>query len=449
MSTTFRPRTLVLFAGDLFFFTFSLWLSLYMRAFVAPSRDIFFAHLIPFSVLFIVWLIIFFIAGLYESRSIILARRAFSATLLITQIFNICLAALFFFFIPFFGIAPKTLLFIYLAVSFLLILLWRVWVYPWLGLQKPETALVVGQGPEIDQLVDALNKAHRAPARIAAIIEPNGLPIALAVAGAIEQYRPRFIIADFNDKTVSAAFPELYNYISKGIRFFDAMSLYEEVFGRIALSQIDDRWIARNVSRSAHLLYDAFKRTMDIMVALPAALLSLMAYPFIWVAIKIQDGGPVFISMPRVGQDGSIISMYKFRSMTGNDEGKYGAMGVSTLRVTPVGRVLRVTRIDELPQLWSVVRGNLSLIGPRPEFPGLVSLYEKEIPYYGVRHLVRPGLSGWAQLYHDNHPHHGAEVEATREKFSYDLYYLKHRSLLLDAVIILKTIKKMLTQSGA
>src|SRR5262249_59115399 len=116
--------------------------------------------------------------------------------------------------------------------------------------------------------------------------------------------------------------------------------------------------------------------------------------------------------------------------------------------VTPVGKIIRVTRIDELPQLWSVVRGDLSLIGPRPELPSGVSVYKKEIPYYDVRHLVRPGLSGWAALYQDNHPHHGAEVELTREKFSYDLYYLKHRSLLFDLVIALKTIKKMLTKSG-
>jgi lipopolysaccharide/colanic/teichoic acid biosynthesis glycosyltransferase len=94
------------------------------------------------------------------------------------------------------------------------------------------------------------------------------------------------------------------------------------------------------------------------------------------------------------------------------------------------------------------VRGDLSLIGPRPELPSGVALYEKEIPYYGMRHLIKPGLSGWAQLYHDNHPHHAAQVGATKEKLSYDLYYLKHRSLALDIVIILKTLKKLLTRSG-
>jgi lipopolysaccharide/colanic/teichoic acid biosynthesis glycosyltransferase len=101
-----------------------------------------------------------------------------------------------------------------------------------------------------------------------------------------------------------------------------------------------------------------------------------------------------------------------------------------------------------LPQLWSIVSGQLAFVGPRPELPALVVLYTKEIPYYGMRHLIKPGLSGWAQLYHDNHPHHGTQVEATREKFSYDLYYVKHRSLVLDVTIALKTIKKLLSRSG-
>ena len=112
-----------------------------------------------------------------------------------------------------------------------------------------------------------------------------------------------------------------------------------------------------------------------------------------------------------------------------------------------MGAFLRVTRLDELPQLWNIVRGDLSLIGPRPEVPTLVQQYAEEIPYYGVRHLVRPGLSGWAQLYGE-HAHHGVDIDTTKNKLSYDLYYIKHRSLTLDITIVLKTIKKLLTRSG-
>ncbi len=447
MSTLFRPRTLVLFAGDILFFTIALWVSLYLRAFELPSSVVLEQHLVPFALLFIAWVVVYLIAGLYEGRSIILARRALSTTLLIAQTFNMVLTALFFFFVPLFGIAPKTLLVIYLIVSFLCVLLWRVVLFPRLGVQKQERAVVVGDSPEAKELAAALNQAPRAPTRVVEVVVPHaGLPS--RVREVLAQTGARIIIADFNNPAVAGAFPELVNLLGQGVRFFDAASLYEEVFGRIALGSIDNRWLARNVSRYAHVLYDSLKRAMDIAVALPAAIISLAMYPFVAAVIKLEDGGPVFVRLPRVGEDGRTIHILKFRSMTGNDAGDYGAHGKSLLTVTAVGRFLRKTRLDEFPQLWGVVRGDLSLIGPRPETPSLVAVYEKEIPYYGVRHLIKPGLSGWAQLYHDTHPHAVTDVEATREKFSYDLYYLKHRSLMLDAVVVLKTTKKLLTRSG-
>jgi lipopolysaccharide/colanic/teichoic acid biosynthesis glycosyltransferase len=135
--------------------------------------------------------------------------------------------------------------------------------------------------------------------------------------------------------------------------------------------------------------------------------------------------------------------------MTGNDKGAYGAAGTTKLSVTRVGKFLRSSRLDELPQLWNVLRGDLSLIGPRPETPSLVAVYEKEIPYYGIRHLIKPGISGWAQLYHHADPHHATAVEETRKKLSYDLFYLKHRSLLLDVVIGLKTIRRVILRGNA
>lgn len=444
MATAFRPRTLVLFAGDLLSFIAALWLSLFLRTLDAPSREVFWAHLEPFSMLFVAWVVVFFIAGLYENRSVILARRALSTTLLIAQTFNVAIAALFFFFVPLFGIAPKTILFIYLGVSFLLILLWRAMLSPLLW--KPEPAIAVGGGEELTELSHALNAAHRAPARVMAVIDPATPDLAGELRAAVARYRARIVIADWDDSRVSAVFSDISAYAAQGVRFFDAISLYETMFGRVALRCVDDRWMARHVSRHTHALYDVLKRGMDIVAALVLGLVSLLAYPFLVAIIKLQDGGPVFYAQVRVGQNNRPIIMRKFRSMSGADQG--GEVLKSKLVVTPVGRVLRKTRIDEIPQLWNVLKGDLSLIGPRPEFPALVDEYAKHIPYYNLRHLVKPGLSGWAQLYHDNHPHHGTEVEATREKLSYDLYYLTHRSLVLDATIALKTIKKLLTRSG-
>jgi len=321
MTPAFAPRTLVLFIGDLFFFTFSLWLSLFLRTLDVPPQEIFLAHLFPFSFLFAVWVGVFFIAGLYESRSIILARRALSGTLLVSQSLNIVIAALFFFFVPLFGITPKVLLIIYLIVSFVSVLLWRVVLFPRLGLQSTERALVVGEGAEVEELVEALKAARYAPARIVAVVAPNGPATTESIRAAVTLHNPRFIIANFEDPAVANAFPQLYNYLSRGIRFIDALSLYEEVFGKVPLSVINDRWIARNVSRSAHMLYDPIKRLMDIAAALVIGLASLVLYPLFIVLIKLQDGGAVFYSPVRVGQNNKPIVMRKFRSMTVADQG--------------------------------------------------------------------------------------------------------------------------------
>ena len=403
MTTAFRPRTLVLFVGDLLAFVLALWLSLFLRVFEAPSQMLFVAHLVPFSLLFVAWVAVFFIAGLYESRLLALARRALSTTLLAAQTFNLIIAALFFFFVPLFGIAPKTLLFIYLVVSFFLVLLWRAGIFPSLGMQKPEPVVVVGDGPELQEVKEALALAHRPPIEI---VPPTQ---SVAVVG--------------------------------------LASLYEEMFGRVPLSVVDDAWLARNVSRYTHALYDPLKRAIDILIALPAGVISLIFYPFVALAIKLQDGGSVFIWQERVGENGRMVRIPKFRSMERNDT-DITSSAHRTNRITPVGAFIRSTRLDELPQLWSVIRGDLSLIGPRPELPSGVALYKKEIPHYDVRHQIKPGLSGWALLYQTNDPHHGSDVEATRQKLSYDLYYLKHRSIVLDVTIALKTIKKLLTRSG-
>jgi len=447
MNTVFRPRTLILFLGDLLFFCLSLYVSLYLRVFELPSQALYLAHLAPFSLLFVAWVVVFFIAGLYESRSIILARRALSVTLLVAQIFNMLLAALFFFLVPAFGIAPKTLLFIYLVVSFLLVLFWRVVLFPWLGLQRAEAAIMVGEGQEIEALAKAMNGAQHAPVRIVEIISPSSPELSHAIVTAMQSHHARVVVADFDEPLVSAAFPHMYNLLSAGVRFFDALNVYEDVFGRIPLSRLDSAWLARNVSQQAHVFYDMFKRAMDITAALIAGAISLIFYPFIIIAQKLYDGGPIFYRQVRVGQYNRPLPMLKFRSMSGTDSGSEVLKTKHT--VTPVGKIIRATRIDEVPQLWSILRGNMSLIGPRPEFPALVAEYAKEIPYYNLRHLVKPGLSGWAQIYHHQDPHHGTDVAETRNKLSYDLYYLKHRSLLLDVTIALKTIRRVLMRGNA
>ncbi|MDB5225053.1 MAG: sugar transferase [Candidatus Adlerbacteria bacterium] len=447
MQTVFRPRTLILFLGDLAIFAIALYISLYLRTLEPVAEGSFITHLYPFSLLFVAWFLVFFIAGLYESRSIILARRALSATLLVAQTVNMALAALFFFFVPLFGIAPKTLLVIYLIVSFLLVLFWRVVLFPWLGLQRAEPAVMVGEGREIEELARVMNAAQYAPVHVAEIVSPSAPDLSHTIVDSMERHRAAIVLADFDNLRVSEAFPQVYNLLSAGVRFFDALSIYENIFGRIPLSRLNTAWLARNIGMQGNTLYDILKRAMDISAALLIGVVSLILYPFIIAAQKLYDGGPIFYRQTRTGHYNRPMPMLKFRSMSGTDQGN--EVLKSKHVVTPVGRVIRATRIDELPQLWSILRGDMSLIGPRPEFPALVEEYARHIPYYNLRHLVKPGLSGWAQIYHHQDPHHGTDVEETRNKLSYDLYYLKHRSLLLDITIAMKTVRRLLMRGNA
>jgi lipopolysaccharide/colanic/teichoic acid biosynthesis glycosyltransferase len=202
-------------------------------------------------------------------------------------------------------------------------------------------------------------------------------------------------------------------------------------------------------SVSVSRVYDLLKRLIDIGASACGLVLSAPIYPFVALAIKIDDGGSIFITQTRVGKFQRPIEIRKFRSMSGNDMGDYGARGKSVLSITRVGRWLRILRIDELPQLWNVLTGDLSIVGPRPELPALAAEYSAKIPYYNARYLIAPGLTGWAQMRHDRHPHHGANITETKEKLAYDLYYLKHRSLIMDVFVMLQTIRIVLTARGS
>jgi lipopolysaccharide/colanic/teichoic acid biosynthesis glycosyltransferase len=215
----------------------------------------------------------------------------------------------------------------------------------------------------------------------------------------------------------------------------------------VPLSLVKYSWFLENISSRNKPAFDAVKRFMDLFISIVVGLVSLPIYPFVILAIKIDDGGPIFSIQERVGQNNRIIKLYKFRTMDrANDGGKWNQNNEN--KITRIGALLRKTRIDELPQLWNVFRGEISLIGPRPEFPEPVKLYEKQVPYYRVRHLVKPGLSGWAQIHHENDPHHQVDITETKNKLSYDLYYINNRSYLLDMEIALKTIRILLSFQG-
>jgi lipopolysaccharide/colanic/teichoic acid biosynthesis glycosyltransferase len=389
------------------------------------------------------------LAGLYGRHTRLFKSRLL-ATILYAQILNVVIAALFFFFVPAFGIAPKTILFFYLCISFPLIVVWRVVLFPQLRTVRKLKGVLLASGPDAKALAEEVAEG-RYSFSFHYIIDTASAPthqIIQQVLRVAEEDDITFLVVDFSDKSVSAALPIMYDAAFHKHRFalLDAVELYQELFDREPLSLVNYEWVLGNISASR--IYDTVKRAIDILGAVVLGSLSLIFYPFVMFAIWLDDGGNFFITQIRVGRFQQPIRIIKFRSMSGNDEGQYDKDGKSKLEVTRIGRWLRVLRIDELPQLWNVLMGDLSLVGPRPELPALANQYNARIPYYSARYLIAPGLMGWAQLKHDRHPHHGTDMIETKEKLAYDLYYLKHRSLLLDIFIIFQTIRIIFTARG-
>lgn len=441
-----KKEGIFLFLGDIIIFVISLWLALVIRNLVVPSRELFILHLLPFSLIFVAWVVSFFVAGLYGKHTLLFKSRL-PTLILNTQIINSILAIAFFYFIPALIITPKILLFIYLAVSFALILLWRVRLVSMLGFRKKQKAFLVGEGKEIRELYEEVNNNRRYSLSFVGFldIEKEGFDIDDDLVRPIYENGISVVVVDSKSEKIEPLMPHLYNLIFANVRFVDMHKVYEDIFDRVPLSLLRYNWFLQNISSASHPVYDTLKRLMDIFVSFFALMVSLLFYPFVFAAIKLDDGGEIFSHQDRIGKGNGIIHLLKFRTMTKNDGGVWGS---EENKITRVGAFLRKSRIDELPQLWNVLFGNISLIGPRPEFPEPVKQYISLVPYYNIRHLIKSGLSGWAQIYHENHPHHGIDVAETKNKLSYDLYYIKNRSIMLDVKIALLTIRTLLSRSG-
>lgn len=442
-----RREAFFLFVGDIVIFYVALFVTLFLRYGFLVNERILSLHLIPFSILFVSWSAVFFIAGLYEQHTLMFQKRL--PQKLLGSIFaNAVIAALFFYFFPSFLITPRANLFLYLIVSSAFLFLWRRRGFAFFGAREKQPALLLGNGVEMRELEAELFGNPRYGVRLVSAIdfskpEVNGSWEEIFRGAAPDQ--TFLIIIDLRNGATESKLPRLYALLFSGVKFVDLYKVYEEIFGRVPLSLLRYDWFLENISATKRYSHNLLKRAMDIAVSLPLFALSLLFYPFIALAIKLDDGGAIFIMQKRVGQNSRPIRTYKFRSLRDNET---DPTKQSDNKVTRVGAFLRSARLDELPQFFSVLRGDISLIGPRPELPAAVRQYTDEIPYYNVRHLIKPGLSGWAQIYHENHPHHRTDVSETKVKLSYDLYYLKNRSLFLDFKIALKTIKILLSRSG-
>lgn len=451
MALTPKREYLTLLIGDALTFGLALWVTLVLRNTAVPSYEYYMLHLVPFSILFAAWLFVFFLAGLYAKYTRVMRSRL-PQLIFYTQTLNVVIAAIFFFLIPHFGIAPKTILVIYLLISSMLIFMWRVLLFPMVRPKERAKAILIGEGDEVEELKEEINGDARYPLIVDRTLDTARAEVHQAVqqlCRVVEDDEFSVIIADANHPALHASLPIMYDaaFRKRQFMFLDTATLYESIFDRVPLPLVSYSWILEHITTSQ--VYDLAKRAIDIICALLLFIPYLVVLPFVALAIKLDDGGDVFIKQERIGRFQEPIYILKFRSMSGNDGGKYDQGGKTKLQVTRSGKLLRALRLDELPQLWNVLKGDLSFVGPRPELPALAQHYSARIPFYNARHLVKPGLTGWAQIKHDRHPHGGADVVETKNKLSYDLYYLHHRSFFLDLYIMFQTARIVLFEKGS
>ncbi len=446
-----RTRELfILILGDIVVFNVALWLTLFVRYLEIPSSSRLEAHIPPFLIFSTVWLAVFFILGLYDKHTNLLKRLLLSR-ILYAQVINVLVAAVLFFSIPF-GITPKTNLVIYLIISTGLLTSWRLFLVPVFSHKQKHKAILIADGKEAIELADEVNNNDRYNYYFVRIIDTETLNKTTdfedKLLKLVEKEKIELIVADSRSEAIRTFLPVLFDlsFLRFAFTFLEFNRLYEDTFDRVPVSSIQYDWFIANISQSKSSIYDTVKRAIDIAGATVFLLPALMLFPFVALAIKWEDKGKLFYTTTRVGQFNEIITIYKLRTKNGSDFGDRALK--STLVDTKVGAVLRKTRIDELPQLINVIKGDLSFIGPRPEMPALANVYAKEVPYYNARHFLKPGLSGWAQINNFDVPRGGIDVPRTSIKLSYDLFYLERRSILLDIHIALKTFATIIMRTG-
>lgn len=434
------PRRLILIVVDTFILLGSLYLTLFLRNLGNLEKEYFFSFLPSFFFIIITSLAIFYIYGLYDKPSLRLVREL-RTRIITSQVLAGIMAVIFFYSISTLGIAPKTILFIYIAVASLAMIIWRYYASLFVLRYRKQNSILIGSGKSFHMLVDELSRSPHTGITLISVIDLDTYDIN-NITNVFETTNPDSIIVDLRDPRIKQHFGELYKRMWEGAAVYDIISVYEDVFDMVPLDVLNQEWVFRHINNARRMQF--VKRALDILISIPAFIVSFAFYPFIYIAIKLEDGGPILYPHTRIGRYGIPFTIYKIRSMEHKETNELN----ETKKITRVGRFIRKTRIDELPQLWNVIKGDVSLIGPRPESPKLVEEYSQAIPFYPMRHIVRPGLSGWAQIQQREVPKFGIDVNQTSTKLAYDIYYLEHEDIWLDLAIVLKTVKVLLSKSG-
>ena len=330
---------------------------------------------------------------------------------------------------------------------------WRMG-YTWL-IQLPiliERVYVLGTGERAQRLVQGLRQNPEIGVEIVswtgkldgAVTRES---VAVHLMDVVNRQRVHRVIVAMPDRRGTIPMQELLDLRMRGVKIEEATSWLERISGKIEVENLYPSWLVFGEGFRRSPVFRMIRRALSIVISLIGLIISLPLLPLIILAIRLDSEGPIFYTQARVGKGGRVFTLVKFRTMRHDAEAANGAQWASNNdpRVTRVGRFLRFSRLDEIPQLWCVLKGDMAFVGPRPERPEFVEWLSKEIPYYSVRHMVRPGITGWAQVKYK----YGSTVEDAREKLQYDLFYMKNASIGLDLLIMFQTIKTVLLSRGA
>lgn len=424
---------------DTILFLVALYLALCIRRFEFVSFDYFVSHLPTFLSIYITFIISMYIMSMYEVLYISGHLKKIK-NILYVVVSTIFIGNSFFYIFPS-DYTPKTVLVIQLFILAALSLLIRLSSE---SKNKIKIAIISNDGykAEIQDIIkdsDSLEIVNTAQDAIDDFDKYTDIN----VMNIIKNSKVDILVTDLKDTKYISLLPIIYDLSKTGLKVTDVNSFYEFLFKKTTLSSIGYGWFFKEVKANTKA-YEVVKRIIDLILCIPIFIVWALIHPWVYFTIKNDDGGEVYSVQERLGRYNKKIFIKKYRTMSFTDKGVW--LEGSVNKVTKVGAFLRKSRIDELPQIFSVIKGDLSFIGPRTDIVNLGDKLSKEISNYNLRYSVTPGLSGWAQVNMDYQPR---TVEDTMERLRYDLYYVKHRSIILDFIIILKTIKTVISREGS
>ncbi len=453
-------RRSLLILGDLVaasaatFLALALWSQLDWLGF---SWEFIRARATWFVLLPLIWLLL--MVNLYDER------RASSWRETVRGVFLAALGGIALYLAAYFFTEPGSLprrgvlYFLVLAIAFTLLLRWgyvRVFTAP--GFMR--RVLIVGAGESGSAIIKVINGMKPPPFFLIGLIDDDASKYGQVIDGVpvlgdnsklleiIERENVSEILVAILGSMHGEMFQALLDVQERGVQVTRMPVAYEELLGRVPIHHLESDWLLRSFVDELQVsaFYLMAKRLLDLLGGLVGVLVFLLICPWVASAILLESGRPVIYLQKRYGRGGRSFRVIKFRSMSQNAEANGQAQWAQPddPRATRVGRFIRKLHLDEIPQFWNIVRGDMSLVGPRPERPELVAELEEQIPFYRARLLVKPGITGWAQVNYGK----GASVEGSAEKLEYDLYYIKHRGLLMDLWIILRTVGSVFRLRG-